>query len=714
MADRKDRLSGMTSTPSEAQNKPTEKLDPKTISRPARRQVLLYAPPPAIAGPYLSILESEGLDVLVANSPESANVLLENGAPELIFAVVPLLGEQLREEFRKRAPRAEIRAFRGLAPLLEEAIIPPREAFDFAVRAILSTAGVLSSARGTPRERSARILQWSEKAAAALGFVAADTAAVRIAAALFDVPAALSGSDKRDRDVHRSLLSEFVSGIGAPFSIDAASSPDRPPTPFDIVEAAAEYALLLEDKARSPIVSLRRMAGAGEIHPAAAEAIIAAAGGGVAAASRRGRVLVVDGDAASRNVLALRLANEGYETDTAADGRAALESIRRNPPSLIISETVLPGLDGFGLLDALKREGHARVPFIFISSRADALSMNKGLLLGAADFLAKPVNVEVLLTKLQKVLGESIQMTDVASRLTLSDVSVVGTESYPSVTYDQLAPGVSILGRFRLLADLGEGGMGKVFKARDDRLEEDVVVKVMKDSLTGDRKMLEHFKREIRLARKISHPNVVRIFDFWEAGPLKFVTMEFLQGTDLAREIRSRGAFPVPVAVRLATEFFDGLAAAHDLGVVHRDIKPDNVFVLGGGRLKILDFGIAQGLDPVSPDVGTQTQSIIGTPAYMSPEQLLGQKLDPRTDIYSAGIMLYQLLTGELPFISNDRAEAVTMRLHREADRPSQKNPKVPPELDQFVMKLLARSRDQRMADAHAAADELRAMRSLT
>jgi CheY-like chemotaxis protein len=422
----------------------------------------------------------------------------------------------------------------------------------------------------------------------------------------------------------------------------------------------------------------------------------------------------VDGDAASRNVLALRLANEGYETDTAADGRAALESIRRNPPSLIISETVLPGLDGFGLLDALKREGHARVPFIFISSRADALSMNKGLLLGAADFLAKPVNVEVLLTKLQKVLGESIQMTDVASRLTLSDVSVVGTESYPSVTYDQLAPGVSILGRFRLLADLGEGGMGKVFKARDDRLEEDVVVKVMKDSLTGDRKMLEHFKREIRLARKISHPNVVRIFDFWEAGPLKFVTMEFLQGTDLAREIRSRGAFPVPVAVRLATEFFDGLAAAHDLGVVHRDIKPDNVFVLGGGRLKILDFGIAQGLDPVSPDVGTQTQSIIGTPAYMSPEQLLGQKLDPRTDIYSAGIMLYQLLTGELPFISNDRAEAVTMRLHREADRPSQKNPKVPPELDQFVMKLLARSRDQRMADAHAAADELRAMRSLT
>jgi serine/threonine-protein kinase len=255
--------------------------------------------------------------------------------------------------------------------------------------------------------------------------------------------------------------------------------------------------------------------------------------------------------------------------------------------------------------------------------------------------------------------------------------------------------------------------MGKVFKARDERLEEDVVIKVMKDTLTGDRRTLEHFKREIRLARKIAHPNVVRIFDFWEAGSLKFVTMEFLQGTDLAREIRARGAFPIPVAVRLATEFFDGLAAAHDLGVVHRDIKPDNVYLIAGGRLKILDFGIAQGLDPTSPDVGTATQSIIGTPVYMSPEQLLGQKLDQRTDIYSAGVMLYELLTGQLPFQSSDRAEMVTARLHREPEAPSTRNAKVPAELDRFVLRLLARTRDQRLPDAHTAVSELRSMRSL-
>jgi DNA-binding response OmpR family regulator len=704
---RKDRLTGMTSTPTDAYA-PTVKLDPTVVApRKARKQVLLYAPPPVVPGPYMTILESDGVDVLLANSPESAAVLLENATPAFIFAVVPALGEELREMFRKRAPHAELRVFASLASLLEESIVSPREAFDFAVRAIVSTAGVLSAARGTPRERSARILQQSEKAAIALGFTSAEIAAVRLAAALFDVPGALAGESKDDRTIHRSLLTEFISGIGAPFSIEAPDVPaaERSPAPIEVVEAAAELAVLNETKARTPIVTLRRMAAAGELHPAAVEAVI---GTSIEGVTRRGRVLIVDGDAGARNVLALRLANEGYETDTAPDGRAALETVRGSAPSLIISETVLPGLDGYALLDTLRREGHARIPFVFVSSRSDALSMNKGLLLGAADFLAKPVNIEVLLTKMQKLLGQELAAADVSSRIALSDVSA--TEAYDTVSYDQLQPGMAILNRFRLIAQLGEGGMGKVFKARDERLEEDVVVKVMKETLTGDRKTLEHFKREIRLARKISHPNVVRIFDFWEAGPLKFVTMEYLEGTDLAKEIQKRGAFPPQIAVRLATEFFEGLAAAHDLGVVHRDIKPENVFLPNGGRPKILDFGIAQGLDPASPDHGTVTQSIIGTPVYMSPEQLLGQKLDARTDLYSAGVMLYQLLTAELPFHTTDRAETVTMRLHRDPDPPSRRNPQIPPQLDAFVLKLMARSRDQRWPDARTAAEALRKM----
>src|SRR2546423_13874255 len=569
MAERRDRLTGMTGTPSTSA--PTQKIDATVaVPRPIRRQALLYAPPPAAPGPYIALFEVEGFDVLVANSPESASVLLANSSPTLIVALVPLLGDELRDLFRKLAPNAEVRAFPGLMPVLEEAVVRPRDAFEFAIRSIVATAGVLSATRNTPRERTVRILQLTEKGAVALRFTSADAAAARVIAALFDVPHALSSAGssrtqqqhgetrRKERDVHRALLAEFIAGLRAPFPIVITPPPadpaQRTPTPLELVEAAAAFAVMAEMRVAEPDIALRKLALSGELHPVATEAIISAA---IRTTASRGRILVVDGDAGARNLLALRLANEGYSTDVAADGRTALENVRRDPPSLIISETVLPALDGFSLLDTLRREGR-HVPFVFLSARNDALSMNKGLLLGAADFLPKPINTEVLLTKLQKVMGQQVEAADASARLTLSDVTRGGTESQPTVRYSELAPGVTILGRFKLEKDLGEGGMGKVFKARDERLEEEVVLKVMKDTLTSDPKTLEHFKREIRLARKISHPAVVRIFDFFEAGSLKFVTMEDLHGTDLAHEIVRRGAFPTPVALRIAAEFFEG------------------------------------------------------------------------------------------------------------------------------------------------------------
>ena len=719
MADRRDRLTGMTGMPSAA-SAPTQKLDATVaVPRPVRRQVLLYAPPPASPAPYIALFEVEGFDVLVANSPENATVLLSNSSPTLIVALVPILGEELRELFRKHAPNAEIRAFPGLMPVLEEAVVRPRDAFEFAIRSIVAIAGVLSATRNTPRERTVRILQMTEKGAAALRFTHADAAAARVLAALYDVPHALASAGasrtqqqdaetrRKDRDLHRALLAEFIAALNSPFPIVMTPPPGDPahrtPTPLELVEAAATLAIMQETRISEPDLALRKLVLSNDVHPVAAEAVIGAAA--MRATLHRGRILVVDGDPGARNLLALRLANEGYSTDVAADGRAALESVRREPPALIISETVLPGIDGLSLLDTLRREGR-QIPFVFLSARNDALSMNKGLLLGAADFLPKPINTEVLLTKLQRVMGEKVEAADASARLTLSDVTRGATEQQTTVRYSELAPGVTILGRFKLEKDLGEGGMGKVFKARDEKLEEDVVLKVVKETLTSDPKTLEHFKREIRLARRISHPSVVRIFDFFEAGSLKFVTMEYLHGTDLAHEIARRGAFPTPVALRIGAEFFEGLAAAHDLNVVHRDIKPHNVYLLAGGHVKILDFGIAQGLDPERPD-HTVTQSIIGTPDYMSPEQLIGQKVDARTDIYSAGVMLYELLTGSLPFEGKDTTERVAARLTRNPDAPSKYSPKIPHEVDAFILRLLERNRDERWQDARSAASEL-------
>ena len=393
-----------------------------------------------------------------------------------------------------------------------------------------------------------------------------------------------------------------------------------------------------------------------------------------------------------------------------ADGRAALDEIRRDPPGLVISEAVLPRLDGFALLDAMAREARV-VPFVFLSSRSDALSVNKGLLLGAADYLGKPADPEVLLTKIQRLLAGAVDAGE-RSRLSLSDFAAAGGDEPGAVSYEELAPGAVILGRFRLLRALGEGGMGKVFRARDERLEEDVVLKVMKPQLSHDAAVLERFKREIRLARKITHPHVVRIFDFWEAGPLKFLTMEFLEGANLRIELSRRGAFPVPVALRVADQLLQALAAAHAVGVVHRDVKPHNLVMLPSGSVKVLDFGIAQALEGSFTEPAAVTGLVPGTFEYMSPEQVSGEGLDPRSDLYSAGLVIYELLAGEPAFRGSDRVAVAQQRLTRAPKPPSAINPKVPAAVDGFVLSLLARERDDRppsARDALAALARLRA-----
>jgi serine/threonine-protein kinase len=252
--------------------------------------------------------------------------------------------------------------------------------------------------------------------------------------------------------------------------------------------------------------------------------------------------------------------------------------------------------------------------------------------------------------------------------------------------------------------------MGKVFRARDTRLEESVVLKVMRPSLSDDAAVLRRFKREIRLARRITHPSVVRIFDFWEAGPLKFVTMEALDGTDLRRELARRGAFPVPVALRVAAEVLEALEAAHAVGVLHRDVKPHNVLMLPTGKIKVLDFGIAQGLDAEASDAAAG-DGLVGTPEYVSPEQILGEPLDVRSDLYSTGVLLFELLTDRLPFRADSRAAAARLRLAQDAPPPSAFAAAVPPAVDELVGQLLRRDPRERFLSAADALAALRALR---
>ncbi|HEV8629021.1 MAG TPA: protein kinase [Thermoanaerobaculia bacterium] len=718
----RDRLEGMTGGAPVDEDQAT-----RSVPRPREgRRLLLYAPPPARARHFLALLEAEGWEVMLATEPAAAELLLGSWPPHLLVAVVPLLAPELRERWRTLAPEADVRWVGGLGELLEQQLMPPQALLDFTARAL---GGLLDQRLGGGAA-PAEVVRLATAAARELGLGERDLATVRLEAVLYRLPELLAereegavpdqaeATERSSRAGDRRLLAEFAAATGCPLPLGlerpADGSGPALPLPGEIVEAALRLTQLRAQDDARPAQALRRLAREGgrlpgTLHPAAVEAVLAVERGAHERAPR-GSLLLADPDAGARNLLALRLRNEGYTVRTVADGRAALEEVRREPPALLLAEAVLPRLDGFGLLDALAREGRDGFPFLFLSSRSDPLSVNKGLLLGAADYLGKPVDVEVLLTKIQKHLARGGEGSEASARLSLSDFQVAGTDAPPLLSYEQLEIGASILDRFRLLRGLGEGGMGKVFRARDERLEEDVVIKVIRPELAYQAEALERFKREIRLARRITHPNVVRIFDFWEAGPLKFVTMEFLEGSNLRVEVMRRGPLPVPVALRLMDELLQALAAAHQVGIVHRDVKPHNVLLLPSGHVKVLDFGIAQALDAQGEEASARM--VAGTYEYMSPEQVAGEALDARTDLYSAGLVFYELLTGEAAFRGSDRAVVARLRLTRDPAPPSELNPKVGKPIDGFVRRLLAREREERHGSASEALAELTALRA--
>ena len=271
-----------------------------------------------------------------------------------------------------------------------------------------------------------------------------------------------------------------------------------------------------------------------------------------------------------------------------------------------------------------------------------------------------------------------------------------------------LMPGQSLGVRYDIKALLGAGGMGMVYRAVDRELQEVVAIKTLKPELiAADATALERFKSEIRLARKISHPNVVRTHDLGEARGLYFITMEFVEGTTLKDLVRARGRLPVQVLLPIAKQLCRALEVAHEAGVIHRDIKPQNMVVQGDGTLKVMDFGIAR-LASRTPQQGlTEAGMVIGTPDYMSPEQLLGDELDARADIYSAGVVMYECLTGKLPFEAPSPMVLIAKVLEETPPAPHALHADIPAPLSALVMRAMSRERDARPLNAKALHDAL-------
>jgi len=510
-----------------------------------------------------------------------------------------------------------------------------------------------------------------------------------------------------------------------------------------------------------------RLAPPGEPAEEASDARVAGAGA-VAVEDGRARILIVDDDENNREVLRRRLEREGHATACAVHGQDALERVHEERFDLVLLDVMMPVMDGYETLQRLKSAPETRdIPVIMISALDDMRSIVRCIERGAEDYLPKPFDPVLLRARIdaslekkrfrdQEVdylrqvdrvieaaaaveagaydrtsLSEVAQRADALGHLARvfdsmasevrsrenrlrarvrelrHEIDAARVSRPGAVSFDgaQLEPGQTFAERYEILELLGHGGMGTVYRARDLELQEDLAIKTLRPEFVSDPVSLERFKTEIRLARRISHPNVVRTHDFGEADDVKFLTMELVEGLTLRDLIDSRERLGVSAVLAVAAQLADSLAIAHAQGVVHRDIKPQNLLLDADGVLKVMDFGIAC-LAQRSSNL-TQAGGIVGTPAYMSPEQLIGEHVDERSDLYSVGVVMYECLSGRPPL---DGGSAITLiaKVLREDPPPLGDLATGTPEpVCALIHRLLAKNPSDRVPSAAALGAEL-------
>jgi eukaryotic-like serine/threonine-protein kinase len=370
------------------------------------------------------------------------------------------------------------------------------------------------------------------------------------------------------------------------------------------------------------------------------------------------RVLLIDDDLATLKLTALHLSRAGHEVDEFTDSMIALAHALSAAPDLIVSDIHMPGLDGFGLLSALRAQSRtASIPLIFLTARNDHAQFRKAMRMGADDFLSKPVNPEELL---EAVAGR------------LARVNLVNSAPLPILPLEVRAAFTSAhdagheLGGYVIDSRLAAGGMSTVYLAHAKKGGAAVALKVIRLEADTPPDMLERFINEHELLERLRHPNIVPIYAQGFTDDCAYIAMEYFPRGSLGGLMRSPLA--EDAVLWIVRQIAAGLEPAHRAGIVHRDLKPDNVMMRADGTLALTDFGIAKDLNAALGNT-TDRGMVLGTPVYMAPEQALGQPAEASADIYSMGIMLYQMLTGVKPFEGTDHQRVIYLHINAPVPR---------------------------------------------
>jgi len=362
----------------------------------------------------------------------------------------------------------------------------------------------------------------------------------------------------------------------------------------------------------------------------------------------------------------------------------------------------MPGMSGLEVLSRV-REAHSPVqlPIVMVTARTESEDVVEALGLGANDYVTKPIDLPVVMAR-------------VHAQLRIRQECAPGVESADDARSPaEVRAGTVLAGRYLLEARIGSGTFGTVFRAKHSELGHAVAIKVLQASASANPDSLARFRREGITACRVRHPNAVQVMDFGVTpGGVAYLVMELLSGYSLDRELVDGRKVTLSRTVRIVVPVCEALAAAHRHGIVHRDVKPANIFLhlAGGDEVpKVLDFGIARIVGEAAADPRVTLEGfIVGTPVYMAPERFRNQPIDGRSDVYSVGITLYQMLTGRLPFAADQGDPMAVAMRHLEAQPPTMGGD-VPPAIEAVVMNALRKRPEHRPDAAHLAQDLARA-----